>query len=120
MTDLYQETAYFERDTVKEVTAACRQVIPAMRFVIEPSMFDASVVVRHAPGEGPTEEQADRIADILREGRTLREGVADWHAGEVSPYCDALDPDVVYGSAFGLVRAFVPTPRALQRANAGR
>ena len=118
MTDLYQETAYFERDTVKEVTAACRQVIPAMRFVIEPSMFDASVVVRHPPGEGPTEEQADRIAEILREGRTLREGVADWHASEVSPYCDALDADVVYGSIFGLVRAFVPSPRALRRAHA--
>lgn len=115
MTDLYQETAYFERVTVKEVRAACLQVIPDMRFEIEPSMFDASVIVRHQPGAGPTIEQADRIAEILREGRPLEAGRADWHASGISPYCDALDQATVYGTIFGLVRAFLPRPEVLER-----
>lgn len=115
MTDLYQETAFFEGLTVKEVGAACAQVLPGMRCEIDPSMFDASVVIRHAPGEGPTIEQADRIAEVLREGRPLRPDTADWHVGGFGPYCDAIDPSVTYGTSFGLIRAFLPRPETLER-----
>lgn len=115
MTDLYQDTAYFEGVTACEVTAACLEVMPGMSVEVVPSMFDASVIVRHDHGRGPTAIQADRIASVLRQGRPLRADVADWHASPVYPYCDALDRDVVYGSIFGLIRAFLPSGYALDR-----
>lgn len=115
MTDLHLETVYFERLTVREVQAACEQVLHGMKWGIQPSMFDASVIVRHAPDHGPTIDQADRIADLLREGRPLMPDRADWHATGVSPYTDALDASVVYGSIFGLVRAFLPRAETLER-----
>jgi hypothetical protein len=118
MGDIYQETAFFERLTVHEVEAALKQVMPERTAEITPYMFDATVVIRHGPEEGPTLEDADRVAEILREGRPLAIDKADWHVAGIGPYCDALDINVVYGTSFGLVRAFLPTPEAVERVSA--
>ena len=108
------ETLFFERETHTMVQTACDRIIPGCD--VQPRMFDAGVTVRHGPGEGPTIEQADKIAEVLRNGRPLIAGHADWHVSIFGPYCDALDPNIVYGTSFGIRRAFVPTPEALQRA----
>ncbi|MFZ3481661.1 hypothetical protein [Sphingomonas sp. 3-13AW] len=115
MTSMRDEVAFFENLTIKEVGQAFSKVRPDLDFEVLPSMFDAGVVVRHPPGQGPTLEDADRIADILRSGRPLQPDKADWHVTGFAPYCDALDPSVVYGTWFGLVRAFLPPPATLAR-----
>ena len=118
MSDLSEETIYFERDTVREVVEACGKVLGDRVIEVQPSMFDASVVMRHPPGRGPTQQEVDRIAEILREGRPLLENKADWHASTVVPYCDAIDMQKLYGSTFALVRAFLPSRSALDRLRA--
>jgi hypothetical protein len=113
--DMKQETMAFERETTALVQAACDVAMPNRRVEIEPYLFDAGVVVRHAPGEGPTLEDADRVADRLRDGRPLVADVADWHVSGFGPHCDALDPNLVYGTSFGLVRSFLPRAEPLER-----
>jgi len=117
MSDLSEETTFFVREVGKVVDDACTNVLGDGIAEVLPSMFEASVVVRHDKGMGPSQQQADRIAALMRGERPLTADRADWHATRIRPYRDAIDPSIEYGSIFGLVGGFLPSHDALERAH---
>ncbi len=118
MSDLSEETTFFARHVARDVGDACAIVLGKDVAEVMPAPFEASIVVRHAAGQAPTQQQADRIAMLLRKDRPLTPDRADWHATSIRPYRDAIDPTIQYGSIFGLVAGFLPSRDALERQGA--
>ena len=116
MTEQHDETIYFERITMQKVSAACARIFPGQEVEITPSLFDAMIVIRHSTEQPIAIEQADLLAQDLREGRLLTESKADWHVANFGLHHDFRGQ--VIGTGFALICSLLPCKEALERFNA--